>query len=267
MAGGATDRDFFDWKDMGRPENCSSWVSLESSTSPSPEYDSVAGAETELDSPSTSDFVPLPVMESTETGSPPLSTEKPFGPVPDDVTVSEKATDTESGCTARAESCRGGTSMTVMATVSVSVPPLPSETATVMSCEPTWSVDGVQEKKPPRVIEAPAGIVSCRENDSGSPPGSAAVAVNVIGSSSSPDWGGMAFRTGGRLVPPSVTVTPTPSESVAPLPSDTRIVMVCMSTSGLQSASRRTGPWPNLSRRLTGSPRPARTAGRRPCRL
>ena len=64
---------------------------------------------------------------------------------------------------------------------------------------PAWSVDGVQEKEPPRVIEAPAGIVPCRENDSGSPSGSSAVAVNVMRVSSSPDWGGMAFRTGDRF--------------------------------------------------------------------
>ena len=140
----------FDWRDMVRPENCPSGVPLESSTSPLPEYDSVAGAETEPDRPSTRDFVPLPAMESTETESPPLTTENPFGPVPEDVTASDIVRVMEEPDD-RADTGSGATSLTVTATVTVSVPPLPSEDChdnVVRLCRPGQSTASKRRSRP-----------------------------------------------------------------------------------------------------------------------
>ena len=75
------------------------------------------------------EMVPLPDMDSTETGGSAGSMENPLGPVPEDVTASESVSVTESDCPL-AETGRGSMSFMVTCTCWLSAPPSPSETVT-----------------------------------------------------------------------------------------------------------------------------------------
>ena len=125
----------------------------------------------------------------------------------------------------------GAVSLTVTSTLSESVALLPSVTVTVMVCTPTWPAVGVQENTPAGVMDAPVGGVPASENVKVSAiplmmSPSEAEAVNVSDSSLLTLLGPMGSSTGDWFT--SATVTVMDSESVAPTPSRTCMVMVCV---------------------------------------